>query len=91
MPRQNVWALVASWQNARPLTRQISIQGGKNRRTLIWEADGQNGVAVIEKVGDESRGHYVDATIVENKSFETVVRSVKRAYAKERKKAGDLC
>lgn len=77
MPK-NIWHEVVKWQGANRLINSTAIQGPDDRRTLIWETTAQNGVAVIEKIGDDTRGHFVDVKIHE-KPFKTVVSQVKRA------------
>lgn len=80
---------VAEWQKARPVVRSASLQSAKIH-TLIWETDAHNGVAVIEKVGDERRGHFVGFRI-EQQSFGRVVGNLKRRRTLEAKKSGALC
>jgi len=88
---KDIWPIVSAWHGGNPITATAAVQGSNNRRTLIWEAGEHNGVAVIEKVGDERHGHFVDVRI-EKKSFKTVVANVKRAYTLEKKKSEDsLC
>ena len=86
-----IWPAVAKCQGSNHLINSTAIQGPGNRRTLIWETEAHNGVAIIEKVGDAKKGHFVDFRI-EHKPFKTVQASVKRAYTLERKKSeGLLC
>lgn len=84
---KSIWPLVAQWQGSHHVINATAIQGPGNRRTLIWETDAQNGIAVIEKVGDGKRGHFVDIKIIDDKPFKSVVAKVKRAYTLARKKA----
>lgn len=79
------WLKVAKWQACNPLARSVTVQGPGNRRTLIWETMAGNGVAVIQKVGDEEHGEFVDFEI-RQKPFSTVVGQVKRARTLARKK-----
>lgn len=83
---KEIWPTVSEWLGGNPITATAAVQGSNNRRTLIWETDAHNGVAVIEKVGDERRGHFVGVRI-EQKPFKTVVANVKRAYTLEKKKS----
>lgn len=86
-----IWPSVAAWQGSHHVIKSTAVQGPGNRRTLIWETEAHNGVAVIEKVGDATKGHFVDFRI-EQKPFKTVQANVKRAYTLERKKSGGtLC
>lgn len=92
MPK-SIWLKVAEWQGRNPVLNSAAIQGTGDRRTLVWETTAGNGVAVIEKIGDSRRGHFVDVKI-RDQPFKTVVAQVKRAYTRERKKAekeGRLC
>lgn len=92
MPKLD-WLKVARWQGPNPVLREATVQGPGNRRTLVWETTAGNGVAVIEKIGDGRRGHFVDFTI-HDKPFRMVVAQVKRSHTLERKriaKEGQLC
>ena len=92
MPR-SIWPEIASWQGRSPILNQVSIQGPGNRRTLVWETTAGNGVAVIEKIGDERKGQFVGVKF-QNKPFKTVVAQVKRSFTLERKRyerEGQLC
>ena len=88
-----IWPQVAAWQGKYPVLNQTAVQGPGNRRTLVWETTAKNGVAVIEKIGDGKRGHFVDVKIHE-KPFKQVVAQVKRSFTLERKRMereGRLC
>ena len=92
MPK-SIWSEVATWQGRNPVLNKTAIQGPGNRRTLVWETTAGNGVAVIEKIGDEKKGQFVGVKI-QNKPFKTVVAQVKRSFTLERKrheKEGQLC
>ncbi|WP_341744825.1 hypothetical protein [Azonexus hydrophilus] len=92
MPKDNqVLAQVAEWQSGKHLVNQDAVQGPVTR-TLVWEAQGVHGVAIITKAGDQKKGHFVDFKIDERNPFRTVVANVKRAYTRDRKKLGEaLC
>jgi hypothetical protein len=90
---RNIWPKVAAWQGRNPILKQAAIEGPNGRRTLVWETTAGNGVAVIEKIGDEKRGRFVDVKI-RDKPFKTVVAQVKRSNTLERKRSareGQLC
>ncbi len=84
MPK-SIWSEVAVWQGRNPVLKQTAIQGPGNRRTLIWETTAGNGVAVIEKIGDEKKGQFVGVKF-RNKPFKTVVAQVRRSFTLERKR-----
>lgn len=87
----SVMQKVAEWQGGRHVLNHAAIQGPV-RRTLVWETDSDNGVAIIEKVGDNKKGHFVSLRIDKKNRFKTVVANVKRAITLERKKLGEpLC
>lgn len=92
MPKQ-IWLEVAKWQGRNPVLHKAAIQGPGNRRTLVWETTAENGVAVIEKIGDGDHGQFVDVKILD-KPFKAVVAQVKRAHTLMRKRTereGQLC
>lgn len=57
---RNIWPQVAAWQGPHPILNKVSLAGPNGRRTLVWETTAGNSVAVIEKIGDEKRGRFVD-------------------------------
>ncbi len=92
MPK-SIWSEVAAWQGPHPILHKTAIQGPGNRRTLVWETTAGNGVAVIEKIGDGTKGQFVGVKF-QNKPFKTVVAQVKRSFTLERKRQereGRLC
>ena len=92
MPK-SVWQQIAAWQGRHPVLHQTAVQGTSNRRTLVWETDAHNGVAVIEKVGDAKRGAFVGVKFYD-KPFKRVVGIIKRSHTLDRKRhelEGRLC
>lgn len=77
---------IALWLKARPIAREVVINGPGHLQSHIWKVDGEPGVAVIEK---KAGGCFLGFRI-EDKPFGRAVGDIKRRRTMfERKHGGN--